>query len=94
MMKHYIIVKFKEGFEYKRYTADILSIFGKTLDIDGITDVSIKTSNSDRQNRYDIMIEITMEKEALKLYDVSAPHICWKKKYGEFIDKKTIFDCD
>ena len=93
-MKHYIIVKFKEGFNYREHTDDILSIFKRTLKIDGITEVKIKKSNSQRQNRYDLMIEMTMEKPALQIYDTSAPHICWKEKYGEFIEKKTIFDCD
>ena len=93
-MKHYIIVKFKQGFDYKSSIGDITDIFKKTLSIDGINTVSVRSSNSERENRYDLMILITMEKSALPLYDKSNPHLLWKEKYGEFIEKKAIFDCD
>lgn len=93
-MKHYIIVKFKSDFVYTEHIDDISAIFAKTLDIEGITAVDIKKSNSTRENRYDLMIEIDMEEEALPLYDKSAPHLLWKEKYGGYIAEKTIFDCD
>lgn len=93
-MKHYIIVKFKEDFDYRAYIPDIREIFNRTLKINGISGVSLKRSNSDRANRYDVMIEITMEKSALPAYDQSAPHLLWKEKYGGYIDKKAIFDCE
>ena len=93
-MKHYIIVKFKQDFDYKAHISDIKDIFAQTLEIDGISKVAVKLSNSDRENRYDVMIEITMEKSALPDYDVSAPHLLWKEKYGGYIDKKAIFDCE
>ncbi|MBO4734382.1 MAG: hypothetical protein J5662_07895 [Clostridia bacterium] len=93
-MKHYIIVKFKQGFDYKSHIGGITDIFNKTLDIDGINYVEVKSSNSERENRYDLMILLQMEKAALSLYDISKPHLLWKEKYGEYIEKKTIFDCD
>ncbi|MBR5922520.1 MAG: hypothetical protein IKZ59_01870 [Clostridia bacterium] len=93
-MKHYIIVKFKSGFDYMSFLEDIKDIFAQTLEIEGVSGVDVKKSNSERENRYDLMIEMTMEKSALPLYDISEPHILWKKKYGEFIEKKAIFDCD
>ena len=40
------------------------------------------------------MIILDMEKEALAAYDVSEPHLRWKKEYGDRIEKKAIFDCD
>lgn len=93
-MKHYIIVKFKQSFDYKRNIGDITDIFNRTLDINGINAVLVKPSNSNRENRYDLMIEIKMEKSALPDYDKSAPHRLWKEKYGEYIDSKAIFDCE
>ena len=93
-MKHYVIVKFKEGFDYKSRVGDIAEIFNRTLEINGINAVLVKPSNSSRENRYDLMIEIDMESAALPLYDKSAPHLLWKEKYGEYIEKKTIFDCE
>lgn len=93
-MKHYIVVKFIGGFDYCARLDEIRAIFDRTLKTEGVNSVKIKTSNSDRENRYDLMIEMDMEKRALKEYDVSAPHIEWKEIYGKFIDKKAIFDCD
>lgn len=93
-MKHYIIVKFKKEFKYNDYIDDIKSIFSKTLKIDGVSNIKLIKSNSDRENRYDLMIEITMDKSSLCDYDTSMPHRLWKEKYGEYIDKKAIFDCD
>ena len=94
LMKHYIIVKFKNGFDYAAHIEDITAIFKQTLDIDGINAVDIKASNSTRENRHDLMIEIDMEGKSLPLYDVSGPHQLWKEKYGQFILSKAIFDCD
>lgn len=93
-MKHFIIVKFKKDFDYENSVDDIYGIFSKTLQISGISAVDVKKSNSDRENRYDLMIEITMEKSALNAYDISAPHKEWKEKYGKYIEKKAIFDCE
>ena len=93
-MKHYIIVKFKKEFDYESRIGDIKAIFDETLGIDGISAVDIRKSNSERENRYDLMIVIDMSKNALPLYDVSAPHLLWKEKYGGYIEKKAIFDCD
>lgn len=93
-MKHYIIVKFDKSFDYKSNIGDITGLFKQTLDIKGINAVSVKPSNSERENRYDLMIEIDMEKPALCVYDNCTAHQIWKEKYGKYIDKKAIFDCE
>ncbi|MBR4910303.1 MAG: hypothetical protein IKZ47_03145 [Clostridia bacterium] len=93
-MKHYIIVKFTEGFDYLSLLDEIGGIFNRTLEISGINAVNIRKSNSDRSNRYDIMIEIDMDARALADYDISAPHKEWKDRFGEYIEKKAIFDCE
>lgn len=93
-MKHYIIVKFTKGTDVPALTGPVRGIFEETLKIPGIHDLAIRTSNSDRANRYDLMIILDMEKEALEAYDVSEPHLRWKKEYGDRIEKKAIFDCD
>jgi hypothetical protein len=93
-MKHYIIVKFIKDTDFHALENPVRSIFEETLSIRGIHGVDIKLSNSDRDNRYDMMIVMDMDKEALPAYDVSDPHLRWKSEYGELIDKKTIFDCD
>ena len=94
MMEHYIIVKFTEGTDVKALVEPVRSIFSETLTIPGIHSLDIRVSNSDIANRFDLMIIITMEKEALPAYAASEPHIRWKNEYGDRILKKAIFDCD
>ena len=93
-MKHYIIVKFKEGTDVRNLEKPVRSVFEETLSIPGIYRVDVRLSNSDRSNRYDMMILINMDQEALPSYDVSEPHLKWKSQYGELIEKKAIFDCE
>ena len=94
MIEHYIIVKFTEGTDVKALVEPVRGIFEETLTIPGVDSLDIRTSNSDIANRYDLMIIITMEKEALPAYAASEPHIRWKREYGDRIAKKAIFDCD
>ena len=93
-MKHHIIVKFVLDTDVKALAEPVRAIFAQTLTIPGIHDVQVLLSNSDRANRYDMMIVMDMDKEALPLYDVSAPQLRWKAEYGDRIEKKAIFDCD
>ena len=94
MMEHYIIVKFTGGTDVKALVEPVRGIFEETLEIPGVHSLDIRVSNSDIANRFDLMIIITMEKEALSAYAASEPHIRWKKEYGDRIEKKAIFDCD
>lgn len=94
MMEHYIIVKFTEGTDVSALKEPVRGIFEETLSIPGIHSLDIRLSNSDIENRYDMMIIITMEKEALPAYAASEPHLRWKREYGDRIAKKAIFDCD
>ena len=93
-MKHHIIVKFTEGTDVRALAEPVRGIFEETLSIPGIHAVDIKLSNSDRANRYDLMIVLDMDREALAAYDVSEPHIRWKTEYGDRVAQKAIFDCD
>ena len=93
-MKHHILVKFVEGTDVKALLDPVREIFAETLAIPGIHGLELKPSNSDRPNRYDLMIVLDMDQEALPAYDVSAPHLRWKTEYGGRIAKKAIFDCD
>ncbi len=93
-MRHYIIVKFTEGTDYKALEEPVRRVFSGALRIPGVYSLEVSVSNSDRANRYDMMILLRMDKEALPLYDASEPHLRWKAEYGERIAKKAIFDCD
>ena len=46
----------------------------------------------DRGNRFDLLIRIDMERNALPDYDESAIHRRWKTEYGPLLEKKAIFD--
>ena len=93
-MKHHIVVKFVPGTDYAALEAPVRGIFEETLAIPGVRGVDVRLSNSERPNRYDMMIVMDMEKDALPAYDVSEPHLRWKRDYGPMIEKKAIFDCD
>ena len=93
-MKHFILVKFKDRSDTERLFPEINRLFKRTLEIDGVEKVVIHPSNSDRSNRYSIMIEMTLTKAGLEAYDVSAPHREWKEKYGDRFESKAIFDCE
>ena len=45
-----------------------------------------------RDNRYDVLIVLDMERDALPLYDGSAPHHRWKEEFGPLLAQKAIFD--
>ena len=93
-MKHYIIVKFKDRDDTERVYDEVKTLFEKTLEIDGVNDVILHKSNSERENRYSLMIEMDMTKEALKVYDACEAHMQWKEECGHLIESKAIFDCD
>ena len=93
-MKHVILVKFVTGTDVSALIAPITEIFEQCLTLPGIHGLTVRRSNSNRPNRYDLMIELDMDKAALPIYDASAPHLRWKTEYGSFVEKKAIFDYD
>ena len=93
-MKHYIIAKFKENIDWKRLVPEITEHFQPAKAIDGVSEVVIHTSCSDKPNRFHLMIELQMTPEGLKNWDKSPVHSGWKSRYGEMLEGKTIFDCE
>lgn len=93
-MKHYIIAKFKNRNDTDDLMPEIKQLFDQTLELEGIEKVEIHRSNSSRENRYSIMIEMTLTPEGLEQFDVSQVHKTWKEQYGDKLESKTIFDCD
>lgn len=92
-MKHNIIVKFKKDAPaLNEMLDDIKAIFSQTLSIEGIHNVKYLMNCVDRPNRYDLVIQIDMDRDALADYDACSPHRQWKEKYGPYIDSKAIFD--
>ena len=94
-MKHYIIAKFKPEVTREQKAAmlpEIAALFGHLTQIEGIRGVDVCPNCVDRGNRFDLMIEIDMEKEALAAYDDCVWHRQWKEQYGTLLAQKTIFD--
>lgn len=92
-MKHYIIGKWKpEAGEKTNFLPRVQEIFSEAGHIPGVYGAEIFTNCIDRDNRYDIMIVIHMERSALTAYDDSAMHHAWKEEFGPLLEKKAIFD--
>ena len=94
-MKHCIIAKFVPEItpeEKTRIAEDVEKLFAPVMEISGVHEVKVLRNCIDRPNRYDLMIGITMEKEALEAYDASEAHREWKERYGSLLAQKAIFD--
>lgn len=96
-MKHYIIARYKPEItaeQKERFAPEILKLFQETLSVPGIRAVEVKTNCVARENRYDVMIILTMDAAALPAYDGCPAHHTWKNTYGQYLEKKAIFDCE
>lgn len=107
-MKHYIIVKWnkerlhlpaqtrngQEGRALEDLYQGIAALFQQSLELEGVHEVSFHPSVIDMPNRYDLMICVEMDREALERFDASGIHARWKAEYGRYLEAKAIFDCD
>lgn len=94
-MKHHILVKWADpAMREESVCREVEALFQETLAIPGVHKVEVLPNVVDRPNRYDLLILITMDREALADYDACAAHHRWKDGYGAKIEKKAIFDCE
>ena len=96
-MKHDILIKYKGEITKEQKAAlipEIQTLFDHTMEISGIHEVKLYPNVVDRENRYDLLIEIDMERETLDAYDHSIWHQQWKDQYSALLEKKAIFDHD
>ena len=92
-MKHYIVAKYNDKVTDKASLLPrIREIFSAASSIDGVHGAEVYPCCIDRENRYDVMIVVEMEKEALPNYDVSQMHHIWKDEFTPLLEKKAIFD--
>ena len=92
-MKHYIIAKYNASVTDKEALLPrIREIFSVADQIPGVRGAEVCTNCISRDNRYDVMIVIDMDKEALPAYDVSEMHHLWKDEFTPLLEKKAIFD--
>lgn len=94
-MKHMIVVKFNEkGAGWENWLGDIAAIFARTKAIPGVRGTTLRPGLNRGGNRYDLMIEMDMDADSLPAYDACDAHREWKERYGAYIEKKAIFDCE
>ena len=95
-MEHYIIVKFNAGLtdeQKTELTTSIRAMFSQVTGIPGLSDIRVFRNCIHNPKRSDLMIRMTMERDALELFDQSIWHKQWKEQFGPFLEAKTIFDC-
>lgn len=94
-MLHHILVKLKEApADREAFRREVEAVFEGALTVPGVHSLKVLSNVIDRPNRYDLMIVLSMDREALTLYDASDAHLQWKERYGGLIAQKAIFDCD
>ncbi len=94
-MKHYIIVKFNElATDRDALFSDIFALFKQAETLPGIHKVSLHQACIHSEIRYDLMIILDMEKEALSFFDASFIHREWKANFANYLAHKVIFDCE
>lgn len=92
-VKHYIIVKYKDDVQNKaELLENIRRLYADAARIPGVMGAHVYPNCVNRDNRYDLMIVVDMDKSALPAWDASATHKTWKEDFGPFIALKTIFD--
>lgn len=92
-MKHCIIAKFNESAADKRAAlARVRALFAGAEPVEGVRGITIHENCVARDNRYDLMIVVEMEKAALLNWDASRIHHQWKAQFGGLLEKKAIFD--
>ena len=92
-MKHYIIVKYNETVTGKEALyGEVSKLFEDAREIMGVRGVELFRSVTDFPNRYDLMIVLDMEDNALRSFDQSELHYVWKRDYAKYIASKAIFD--
>lgn len=94
-MLHHIIVKWNDQVTDKSaMAAKVAELYAPASDISGVRGVTLKPNVIDRPNRYDLMIVLDLEPEALTAWDASDLHKQWKANFSGLIAQKAIFDCD
>lgn len=93
-MLHHILVKWNPTVEKHSAAQLVRAMYAKAKEIPGIRRTVIRENVTPRDNRYDIMIVLDMDDDALSVWDNSALHKQWKAEFGAWIEKKCIFDCD
>lgn len=93
-MLHHIIVKWNDTVDKKDLAQKVRILYADATKISGVHNVAIKENITPRNNRYDLMIALEMDNDALLTWDNSELHKKWKSEFDSVIEKKCIFDCE
>lgn len=94
-MKHHIIVKFTpEVADKAALVGEVKALFAAEAMPDGVTGYDFFENCVARDNRFDLMIVVHLPQDALPAWDASAVHKRWKSDFGQYVEKKAIFDCE
>ena len=96
-MKHCILIKYMPSVTGREALEPaIRTLFEGLVNgpeaVRGVHGVDVIANTVDRGNRFDLLIRIDMERNALSDYDESPIHRRWKTEYGPLLEKKAIFD--
>ena len=94
-MNHLMLAKFKPEYSKDQILEmfeDVKAIYNEATAIPGIHNVEYHVNCIDRPNRYDISVNLIMDKDALPLWDESETHKKWLNGYGHMLETKCIFD--
>ena len=93
-MQHHVIVKFNETVRDKIALADEIGTLFKGMEgtVPGVRKVSPHKNCINMSNRYDLMIIVDMDKEALEPYTNSPIHDNWINNYSKYLESKVIMD--
>ena len=89
-MKHCIIAKYTpQAYERRaELLPRIREIFAVAGEIPGVRGAEVYPNCVARENRYDVMIVLEMDRDALPLYDDSEMHHRWKDEFGGLLEKR------
>ena len=94
-MKHCILAKFADRTVLtEEFLNELKQLFAPCDAIEGVHGARLISNCVDRENRYDLLIMIDMERDALPRWDASDLHTAWKKDYGALLQSKAIFDAE
>lgn len=93
-MQHHVIVKFNDTVKNKKALAtEIGNLFkGMVGTVEGVHSVNPHFNCINMENRYDLMIIVDMEKDALEAYSCSPIHDKWINEYPQYLTSKVIMD--
>ena len=73
-MLHHIIVKWKETVQKEEIAKKVRELYEDATNIAGVHEVILKDNVTPRDNRYDLMIALDMDEDALVTWDNSELH--------------------